>query len=351
MANTKKEETQETVDFTENDFNVNLIDDTTGISDIPMQEVPKENNQIKRPSVERRIITGDNSNLVNCLKNERITVRFIARKSGIWGNDPKHVLAGGMSQNAVRVFTVPRLLSGVFKNVLTNAEKDYLENIMGLEPNALSVHKRENNFWSNSTEGAVNSVALKKEDNYFDLSIPEEYIKYKILLANNDVIAPSLNALQDSPKATYQFVIIREDEEVNEASKSMSVTMRCYKEYGKIEEDIDKLRLIIELIDGKPTAANSKLAFLQTKINELIQSNSKLFLSIVTDPLLDTKVLIRKCTEAGIIAKRGNWLYLRDSMQPLCNNGEEPTLNIAAKYLNDPVRQELKFSLEAKLKR
>jgi hypothetical protein len=38
-------------------------------------------------------------------------------------------------------------------------------------------------------------------------------------------------------------------------------------------------------------------------------------------------------------------------MQPLCNNGEEPTLNIAAKYLNDPVRQELKFSLEAKLKR
>jgi hypothetical protein len=38
--------------------------------------------------------------------------------------------------------------------------------------------------------------------------------------------------------------------------------MRCYKEYGKIEEDIDKLRLIIELIDGKPTAANSKLAFL-----------------------------------------------------------------------------------------
>ena len=210
MAKTKKEETQETVDFTENDFNVNLIDDTTGISDIPMQEVPKEDNQIKRPSVERRIITGDNSNLVNCLKNERITVRFIARKSGIWGNDPKHVLAGGMSQNAIRTFTVPRLLSGVFKNVLTNDEKNYLENVMGLEPNALSVHKRENNFWSNSTEGGISFVKLTKEDNYLDLSIPEEYIKYKILLANSDVIAPSLKVLQDSPKATYQFVIIRE---------------------------------------------------------------------------------------------------------------------------------------------
>jgi len=31
-------------------------------------------------------------------------------------------------------------------------------------------------------------------------------------------------------------------------------------------------------------------------------------------------------------------LYLRKDNTPLCDHNEEPTLNIAAKYLNDPRR-------------
>ena len=130
----------------------------------------------------------------------------------------------------------------------------------------------------------------------------------------------------------------------------MSVTMRCYKEYGKIEDDLNKLRLIVEIIDGRPTAPTTKLSFIQTKINDIIQSNGKMFLKVVSDPLLDTKVLIKKCLEAGLIVKRGNDLYVREDNSPMCEYGESPTFNIAAKYLNNPKRQELKFSLEAKLK-
>ena len=43
-------------------------------------------------------------------------------------------------------------------------------------------------------------------------------------------------------------------------------------------------------------------------------------------------------------------LYLRENGTPLCGDNEEPTLNIAAKYLNLPKNQTLKFSLEAKTK-
>ena len=50
----------------------------------------------------------------------------------------------------------------------------------------------------------------------------------------------------------------------------MSATMMCYKEFGKIEDDVDTLRVIVETIDGRPTAQNVKLEFLQTKMNELI---------------------------------------------------------------------------------
>lgn len=294
-------------------------------------------------------VEGTKKELVNCLRNERIIVRHIPRQSNMVQN-PKHVLYGGMAENAIRVFVVPRLTSGKYVNVLTNDEKDFLEHTMGLEDNALSIHKREHNFWDDSNPDGIAKVMLKKQDNYLDLSDPNDYIKYKILIANKDWIAPSLKALEDHPKATYQYVIIGEGDETKSAKNNMSNTMMCYKEYGKIEDDVDTLRLIIETLDGRPVASTSKLEFLQTKINDLIQANPKTFLKVITDKMLPTKVLIRKGVATGVITKKGDYLYLRSDNKPLCEDGEDPTLNIAAKYLNDPKHQSIKFAIETELK-
>lgn len=280
---------------------------------------------------------------INCLRNERVIVRYVPKESGIVTN-PKHILYGGMAENAVKYFTVPQLESGKLVNILTDDEKEFLEDIMGLEFNALSIYKKENNYWSNK------QVRLLKQDNILDLSDPEQYIKYKILLANKDEIAPSLQALQDMPKATYKYVIIKEGEETSNARQKMSATMQAYMEYGKYEKDADTLRTIIETIDGRPLAPNTKIEFLQTKINKLIQADAKLFLKVITDPLLSTKVLIKRAVEGGLIANRGGFFYLREDNSPLCSNKEDPTFNMAAKFLASPKNQALKFSIEAKLK-
>ena len=330
----------------EDDFN---IDDSAEVPNVQLKEVEKVeriNTRVPESSYSNQQYTTP----INPLRNERIIVRFLGRKNGIWGDNPKHVLAGGMSENAVRKFVVPLLSTGAYVNVLTNNEKEYLEQALGLEYNAMSIYKKENNFWSDANPNGINSVTLHKQDNYFDLSNPVDYIKYKILLANKNLIAPSLQVLEDKPKATYQYVIISENDETKMAKSNMSVTMRCYKEFGKIEDDRDKLRMIVETITGKPTAPNTKIDILQAEINKLIQKDGKMFLRIATDELLDTKVLIKKSIEAGLIVKRGDYLYVREDNSPLCEYGEEPTFNIAAKYLSNPKRQELKFSLEAKLK-
>lgn len=287
--------------------------------------------------------------ILNCLRNERIIVRHINKPNNLVSN-PKHVLYGGLAENATRTYTVPRLSSGGFVNVLTNNEKAFLEEYLQLEFNALSVHKKTDNFWDDSNEHGISRVRLTKQDTILDLSNPEDYIRYKILLANKDFIAPSLQVLQDTPKASYEYVLISESDETKVAQRNMSATMMCYKEFGKIENDADTLRVIVETIDGRPTAKNVKLEFLQTKINELIQGDSKLFLRIITDPLLPTKVLIKKAIEENVISRRGNYLYLRSDNSPLCEANEEPTLNVAAKYLNNPKRQDIKFAIEAKLK-
>lgn len=285
--------------------------------------------------------------VINCLQNRLVTVKFIPQPGTI--TNPKHVLYGGMAERSVFTVTVPKLRSGTFKNVLTDDEKDYLEVALGLEVGALNVYNKHDNFWSNNTEGGISKVRLSKEGTTLNLADPIDYIKYKILLANKDLIASSAQELQDRPKATYRFVLISDDEVNTENKVKMNTKMRCYAEYGKIENKPDVLRIVIETITGKPLASNSSLDFLQTKAGELIESNAKLFLNVVQDKLLDTKVLIHKCIEAGIISKKADYLYLRSDNSPLCEGGEEPVLSVAAKYLSHPKRQELKLSLEAKL--
>ena len=321
------------------------IDDST-IEATPLQVVEKE---IPMAKETKQATVKSTAATVNCLTNERVIIRHIPKESGMVTN-PKHILFGGMAENAVRTFVVPRLSSGMFVNILTDSEKAFLEEVMGLEYNALSIYKKVDNFWDDSNENGISRVRLTKQDNYLNLADPEDYIRYKILLANKDYIAPSLQALQDSPKATYQFVIISEGDETKSAKDNMSATMKCYKEFGKIENDINTLRVIVETIDGRPTAPTAKLEFLQGRINALIQADSKIFLRVITDPMLSTKVLIKRAIEAGLISNRGNYLYLKSDNTPLCEVNEEPTLNIAAKFLNAPKNQEIKFALEAKLK-
>lgn len=319
----------------------------TNIEDTPKIEVPKTQKKATKQT-KVRMENNEDIGTISCLRNEKIKVSFIKRNNGMPDN---HVLSGGMAEGSKMTLVVPKLNTGTFVNILTDAEKNFLEEYMGLEYNTLSIYKKpdSDNFWNDANANGINKVVLIKGDNYFDLSNPQDYIKYKILLANKNIICPSLTTLKETPKATYRFVVIAEDEESKQAKTNMNNTMLCYKEYGKIEENIELLRMIVETLDGKPTASTVKLEFLQNKCNTLIQKDPKKFLSVITDPLLSTKALIKLSIENGSITNRGNYLYLRSDNTPLCEQNEEPTLNFAAKYLNSPKHQDILFALQAKL--
>lgn len=284
---------------------------------------------------------------VNCLRNERIIVRFLPKQTGNV-TDPKHVLYGGMAEKAAVTYCVPILRSGEFKDVLTKEEKTCLEQIMGLEPNALSVYKKQNNFWSSLNPTC--NVRLTKGDNVLDLSKPEDYIKYKILLANKDFIAPSMNEVQERNKATYKFVIIRESDTSKDLNIKVSRKAKAYMYFGKINDDWNKMASVLELMEGRAVAPETKIDFLQGKLGELLDANPKLFLQIVGDTYFDAKCLIKKAMKRGLITTRGDYYYLKEGGLPLCEDGQSPTLNIAAAYITNPKNQELKFSLEAKTK-
>jgi hypothetical protein len=284
--------------------------------------------------------------LKNCLRNERITIRHIPKQTGMVDN-PKHVLYGGIAESATRTFCVPRLKNGGYVNVLTNDEKAYLEHVMGLEYNALSVYnKKENNFWSDANVGGISSITLGKRDTYLDLSNPSDYIRYKIALANKDYIASSMEELQEHPKATYQFVVLRADDETRNAKQVMDNTMKSYMEFGRIKNDADAMRFVILTITGNEMDYKTSEEYLQTKINELIQADPKLFLKVIQDELFPTKLLLRQAVQAGAVVRRGDFYYNKATNSPLCKNGEDPTFANAARYLMGPKQQELLFSLQ-----
>lgn len=314
-------------------------------TELPKQAVVYEEEQ---PKVKQKTKSANTDELINCLSNKIITVKYIPQAGTV--SDPKHVLYGGLAETSTITFTVPRLRSGVFKDVLTKAEKAYLEMCMGLEDGALNVYNKHNNFWDNSTEGGISKVRLTKQETHLHLNDPVEYIYYKILLANKEFICPDLQTLADKPKATYKYVLISNEDVSQVAKTKMDIKKQCWIEFGKVETNEDVLRTIIEIMTGKPLSKNTKIEFLQTKIGELIDSESKLFLNIVKDPLLSMRILIKKGVEQGFISKRGDWYYLRSDGTPLCEGGEEPTLSMAAKYLSNPKRQDMKFALEAKIK-
>lgn len=352
MARVKKVENQSTEEqFQSTSDNImegyDVVLDN-GPIEVPMTEVPKRVST-EQYSTKSHEDAHSEKELINCLRNERVIARFIERPGMI--TNPKHVLYGGMSESSTRSFTVPRLNStGLFVNVLTNSEKAFLEHIMGLEKDALSIYRKHDNFWSDANPNGIGKVILHKQDTYFDLSVPEEYIKYKVLLANKNLIASSLQELEEHPKATYQYVLISENSNSKNNLSKMDATMECYMEFGRVRDDVDTLRTIIEIIERRPLSARVKTDYLQGKISEYIQKDPRRFLGVIKDELLPLKVLVQKGVNAGIIGTMGNTYYMKEDNTPLHEAGEESTLTNAAKYLGSIKHQELKYKIEALLK-
>jgi len=282
---------------------------------------------------------------VNPLVNEEVFVRFVPQPTGFGITDKKHVGYGGLFDGNSVTVCVPVLSNGNFKNILTNEEKDFLENALGLDPNALSVYKTENNYWKNY------KIRIEKEGLKLNLSDPNDYIRYKVLLANKNIVAPSVQERIDRPKATYRFEIVRSGEEASMESLKMDSNMETYKEFGKIENDIDTLRVLVELLDGRPYSSTESAVFFKSRVNQLIQKDPKRFLQYIKDPLLHTKMIIRRSVELGKVSMKNDYYYLASSGAPLCEQNEKSTLSVAARFLNQPANQDIKYILESEVEK
>jgi hypothetical protein len=272
------------------------------------------------------------------LPKEKIVVKFIKRNRGMAANvDKNHVISGGMLVNATKKFQAPLQKNGTIANVLTEAEKEHLEKITGLN---LSVY---GDFWKN------HFVSLVKEDagNLFDLSNPFDYLSYAVLrsLSKHD-IAPSW--ADRNKNLTYQFAITREHEEMAESKQKYDSKKDAFKLYGKIEDNKDMLLGVLKLLTNKPISKDSKLDWLQNEVEKFVDQEPLKFTKLLKDSSLETKLLINDALEKKVIVKKANKYSTADGLD-LCNAGEIATFENAIRYLEEPINQEVKTIIEAKV--
>lgn len=273
------------------------------------------------------------------LPNERVTIKFIKRRVGIAADvKDNHVISGGMLEGSYRKFPVPMLRNGGLKNVLTKAEKEFFETEV-YQGKSLSMYS---DFWDNRY------VTLEKLDTILDLSLPEDYIKYKILLGWDSIIAPSLTVYKESPTMAYQFYLEKEGEDIKLQSKSLSITKKAWKNFNKIESNRDVLSAVIFLMAGKQVASNASLEYLNTEVERLVDVKPEQFNDLIEDAQFETKILIANAERAGIIKKVKGAYETKDGL-PITEKGQPATISNVVAFLNDPVNNEVKELILSRL--
>lgn len=284
----------------------------------------------------------------NPLKKEIVEVRYVRSTSSMY-NNPNSPLDGGLAETTDITLAVPRK-HGMLVPVLNSDEQKFFEKLFGMPEGSMSPTLIENNYWTTYGKGYINRVTVGKTLRRLDLSNAKDYIEWKILCANNEVVCPSYEMLQSNRLNTYRFVMSNEDAISQTAGATADMKLENFENYAKYKEDADMLRVIIYLIDHKKISPSTQLAMLKSRMVTLMETRVKECHAVLTSNNLEQKKVILIGVEKGIVSDRNGFYYVAETGQKLSEDYEEPNLINAANYLADVNNQELYFSLFKKIK-
>ena len=266
------------------------------------------------------------------------------RRSSDWL--PENSDSAFMNTGAKVEYVVPRLQrSGQLVDPLsdiTDAQKSQLARELGFkDESSLNIMKLgKENFWINK------AVVLDKDGKFLDLSSPADFINYKILEVNLEAIAPSWEERYN--KGTFKFAIVFEDEEAKIKNLKIDTKKEAYMSFGKIDGSVKKLSdfLWIHYLtnkEGKRLPNNPTLDYLRSEVGRIIEERPGEFLSIITDPAFDTKALIQKAINIGLIQRDG--MTFKIFGEDTSNNSLEELIV----YLLDERNNNIRISLIGKI--
>ena len=271
------------------------------------------------------------------LPDKKVTVRFVKRQTGNITNK-NHIAYGGKLEGAFDVLPAKMRRDGKYERFLTEIEQEELEKLLGRDSGSLSTHKKVDNFWDDI------SITLGKEGLILDLSDPWDYIKYKVLLAYDDMISPSIT--ETSFKRTYRYELVTVDDVRDKLKKDVNYDIKAYDLLSEIKDSKEQLVGILRMVTNKKYSTETDHDFLVAKVAQAIKEDSKRFVEILEDPDYQIKLLIEKAIDNGkAVRERG--LYRTIDGIELCEEGLTPTLDNAIDFLQLKKNQDIKLLLKS----
>jgi len=277
------------------------------------------------------------------LRQGRVKVEPIRRTSDWLPENSDSIF---MNSGAKQEYVVPRYArSGQLIDPLqdlTDAEKDQIARELGFKNgDDLNINKKEKeNFWINRT------VWIDKNGKFLDLSNVGDFISYKILEVNLESIAPSFTERYD--KGTYKFALVFEGEEDKIKNQKIDVKKDAYMLFGKIDGSAKKMSDFLWIYyltdkEAKRLPNNPGIDYLRGEIGRIIEEKTGTFLNIMTDPDFETKVLVQKAINNGLIHRDGMTFTVFG--EPTSKN----SLDGLIAYLKDERNNNIRLSIIGKL--
>ena len=214
-------------------------------------------------------------------------------------------------------------------------EREFFEQELGVDLNPYG--EPGSNFWRDSKKARV---VLSKEGMTLNLETAMGMLRYKILLANKNLISPSYEERRN--RATYEFMIVNQGKLTSKKAEAGKLKSRAFAAYGKITSDEDSMKGFIRSL-GRAIPANYTTDWLEAEILDVLEENPSGFLKIVEDPTYEAKIFVQKAVECGAIKRMNNRRYVLD------NGVELGDLPQTIQYLRDPEHQEVKMRIKAQV--
>lgn len=269
------------------------------------------------------------------LPNKKVKITPIIRKGGIV--PPSHEAAHLFGTSSYRFFA-PIISKDRVAKVLTEEEEAYLSKVLKRDLSEFKEPKE--NYWMK------HGVRIYKQVKVLNLADPQDYVDYKILLLQKDIIAPT--GADKYKKGTYKFVISDLDYEDNNRSKTLENKQKAYKFSSKLsdggkEKMGDFLSAYYFGKPGKRVPDNAQLNWLASEIDRIIESDLLGFLAISEDPDYDLKLTITKAINRGVLNKDKNRIMLPEGGL-IATNMDDLLL-----WFKDPVNSEEVTKIEMKV--
>jgi len=276
-------------------------------------------------------------------KDEKVFLRYIPNFSnGI--TDKTHPEYGGLSNNA-RIGICAPVLTNRINEIFSEEELS----VLAKELNEPTLIYKTSDFWKefvtdkHGMSSSIFPITIKKEGSMYNKKNPIDYIYIKIL-KDSEIIG---NSIKNAKEIGAKFALIEAKDQFKKEKDDISVAKKAFKLYDKHEDNEGALRFLLSNT-GKSPSASVELDFLQSEAWKEMKERPGLFIKIMGDEYLDTKIRITEFLQHKLISKSNN-LYFMDKGEAIALDGEVADLDGAARYFASGIGQEKLLAFEARL--